>query len=117
MDGVQATAEGDTVTARTRSFADTVKARVERDPAFREALLTEAVERLLAGEVDVGKALLRDFIEATIGFDRLAADVGRLPESLTLMLQPEGDPTASDLLIVLGKVQQASGVHLYVAAE
>ncbi len=103
--------------ALTRSFGDTVKARVERDPAFREALLTEAVERLLAGDVEVGKALLHDFIAATIGFDRLAADAGRLPESLARMLRPEGDPTASDLLMVLGKVQQASGVYLHVAAE
>jgi hypothetical protein len=46
--------------ALTRDFKETVKARAERDVAFREALLTEAVEQLIAGEVEVGKAVLRD---------------------------------------------------------
>jgi hypothetical protein len=45
--------------ALTREFKKTVKARAERDPAFREALLTEAIEQLLAGDVETGKAVLR----------------------------------------------------------
>ena len=52
----------------TRDFRETIRARVERDPAFREKLLKEGVECLLSGEVEVGKAVLRDFINATIGF-------------------------------------------------
>ncbi len=102
--------------ALTRSFKDTVKARVARDPAFREALLTEAVEQLLAGEVDLGKAVLRDYINATIGFERLSAETGTPSKSLMRMLGPTGNPTASNLFAVLNKVQQASGVHLNVAA-
>ena len=100
----------------TRSFKDTVKARVERDPAFRDALLTEAVEQLLSGEVEVGQAVLRDFIDATIGFERLAAETGTSPKSLMRMLGPAGNPTAADLFSILNKVQQASGVHLSVSA-
>lgn len=46
--------------ALTRSFKETVKARAERDPAFRVALLTEAVDLFLAGELQVGKAVLRE---------------------------------------------------------
>jgi hypothetical protein len=46
----------------TRSFRDTIKARAERDGAFRQALLVEAVEALLSGDVETGKALLRDTI-------------------------------------------------------
>ena len=52
----------------TREFKTTVKARAERDVAFREALLTEAIELLLADEIETGKAILRDYINATIGF-------------------------------------------------
>lgn len=103
--------------ALTRSFRETVKARVERDPAFREQLLTEAVERLLAGEMSVGKAILRDFIAATIGFERLAVETGASSKSLMRMLGPSGNPSASKLFSVLSKVQQASGVQLAVAAE
>lgn len=101
----------------TRSFKETVKSRVERDPAFRDQLLTEAVERLLSGEMAVGKAILRDFINATIGFERLAKETGTPTKSLMRMLGPSGNPTANNLFGVLSKVQQASGVQLAVAAE
>lgn len=102
--------------ALTRSFKDTVKARAERDPAFRDALLTEAVDQFLAGDLDSGKAVLRDYINATIGFERLAEETGTSSKSLMRMLSPGGNPTASNLFNVLHTVQQAAGVHLAVSA-
>ena len=63
--------------ALTRDFKETVKARADRDPAFREALLTEAVEHLIAGKVEVaGKgvqyllARALEFFERHPGFQR-----------------------------------------------
>lgn len=102
--------------ALTRSFRETVKARAERDPAFRDALLTEAVDQFLAGDLDTGKTVLRDYINATIGFERLAAETGSSSKSLMRMLSPTGNPTAGNLFNVLHTVQQATGVHLAVAA-
>lgn len=102
--------------ALTRSFKETVKARAERDPAFRDALLTEAVDQFLAGDLDTGKAVLRDYINATIGFERLAEETGSSSKSLMRMLSPAGNPTASNLFSVLHTVQKAAGVHLAVAA-
>ncbi|SFU68294.1 DNA-binding prophage protein [Methylobacterium sp. 174MFSha1.1] len=102
--------------ALTRSFKDTIKARAERDPAFRDALLTEAVDLLLAGDLDTGKAVLRDFINATIGFERLAEETGTSSKSLMRMLSPAGNPTASNLFGVLHAVQKTTGVHLVVSA-
>lgn len=102
--------------ALTRDFKETVKARAERDVAFRDALLTEAVELLIAGDLEVGKALLRDYINATVGFERLAKATGTPSKSLMRMLGPKGNPRASNLLTVLGKLQRVSGVHLAVAA-
>src|SRR5215475_799860 len=99
----------------TREFKDTVKARAGRDPAFREALLTEAVEQLLAGELEDGKAVLRDYINATIGFEGLAKATGTPPKSLMRMLGPKGNPRASNLLGVISALQQVSGLHLAVA--
>ena len=55
----------------TRDFKETIQARAERDPAFREELLREGVELLLSGDMDTGKAVLRDYINATIGFREL----------------------------------------------
>lgn len=102
--------------ALTRSFKDTVKARAERDPAFRDALLTEAVDQFLAGDLDTGKAVLRDYINATIGFERLAAETGSSSKSLMRMLSSTGNPTASNLFSVLSTVQKVAGVNLAVAA-
>ncbi len=48
--------------ALTRDFKDTIQARVERDPAFREALLKEGLECLLSGDVETGKTVLRGYI-------------------------------------------------------
>jgi DNA-binding phage protein len=98
----------------TRSFKETVKARVERDPKFREALLAEGVEALLAGDLDVGKAVLRDYINATIGFDSLADATGTPTKSLMRMFGPRGNPNARNLLSVLGQLQRASGISLHV---
>lgn len=103
--------------ALTRDFRETVKARAERDPAFREALLTEAVELLLAGELETGKAILRDYINATVGFEKLAKETGTPTKSLMRMLGPKGNPRASNLLGVISKLQHVSGLQLAVAAS
>jgi hypothetical protein len=99
--------------ALTRDFKETVKARAERDRGFREALLTEAVEQLIAGEVEVGKAVLRDYINATIGFEKAT---GTPSKSLMRMFGPNGNPRANNLLAVIGKLQRVSGVRLAVAS-
>jgi hypothetical protein len=58
--------------AMTRDLRITIQARVKRDPAFRKGLLSDAIENLLSGEVAFGKTLLRDYINATVGFPKLA---------------------------------------------
>ncbi len=83
----------------------------------REALLTEAVEQLLSGDLETGKAVLRDYINATIGFERLARETRTPSKSLMRMLGPKGNPRASNLLAVIGKLQRVSRIHLAVAAE
>jgi DNA-binding phage protein len=102
--------------ALTREFKETVKARAERDPAFRAALLTEAAEQLLAGDLAAGKAVLRDYINATVGFEKLAKATGTPSKSLMRMLGPKGNPRASNLLTVIGKLQRVTHVRLAVAA-
>ncbi len=56
----------------TRKFRQTGLARAQSDRRFREALLTGAVNELLAGDLQAGKAMLRDYVNATITFDGLA---------------------------------------------
>jgi DNA-binding phage protein len=102
--------------ALTRDFRQTVRARAARDPAFREALFEEAVQTLLAGDIDAGRAAMRDYINATIGFEKLSAALGRPQKSLMRMFGPSGNPTAGNLLGVIGVLQEETGVHLKVRA-
>ena len=54
----------------TREFKETVQTRLRADRKYRKELLKEGVECLLAGDLETGKAILRDYINATIGFVR-----------------------------------------------
>ncbi len=100
----------------TRDFKETVKARAAHDTAFRAALLSEAVELLLADDVATGRAVLRDYINATIGFDDLASKIGKPVKSVMRMFGPNGNPTAQNLFAVIHQLQKATGVSLGVRA-
>ncbi|MEO5757669.1 MAG: transcriptional regulator [Mesorhizobium sp.] len=98
----------------TRDFKETIKARADADAGFRAALLAEAVELLLNGEVDTGKLVLRNYINATIGFEELAEDVGKPSKSLMRMFSAAGNPTADSLFSVISHLQKSTGIHLAV---
>ena len=74
--------------ALTKDFKDTIQARAQRDSAFRKALLQEGVECLLADDVDTGKAVLRDYINATIGFEELFRVFDKSSKNLMRMFGP-----------------------------
>lgn len=101
----------------TKKFKETIQARVQRDSMFRKALLEEGAECLLAGEVETGKMILRDYINATIGFDELSTVVGKSSKSLMRMFGPKGNPQASNLFGVIGYLQDKEGIHLEVKAK
>ena len=100
----------------TRDFKETIQARVERDLAFREALFEEGVECLLAGDLETGKSMLRDYINATIGFRELGGLTDKSPKSLMRMLGPRGNPQARNLFEIIGCLQEREGLHLKVQA-
>ncbi|WP_456380646.1 helix-turn-helix domain-containing transcriptional regulator [Thiolapillus sp.] len=100
----------------TKDFKDTIQARAQQDPAFRKALLQEGVECLLAGDVDTGKAVLRDYINAKIGFEELSRVFDKSSKSLIRMFGPKGNPQASNLFAVIGYLQEQEGIHLEVKA-
>ena len=99
----------------TRDFKETVKARAETDAVFRANLLSEATELLLKGDADTGRLMIRDYINATIGFERLAAEVGKPSKSIMRMFGPSGNPTAESLFNILVQLQLSTGVRLTVA--
>ena len=100
--------------ALTGSFKETMQARVLADRKFREALLREAIDTMLGGDVDTGKAILRDYIKATVGFEKLGAATGTSPKSLMRMFGPQGNPQARNLFAVIGQLQRQAGMKLQV---
>jgi DNA-binding phage protein len=99
----------------TRSFKDTVHARAAKEPAFRRALLVEGVEALIAGDLDAGKIMLRDYINATLGFDELARVTDIAVKSLIRMFGAGGNPQARNLFAVVAALQKREKVALAVA--
>ena len=102
--------------ALTRDFKETIRARVASDPKFRKELLREGIESLLAGDTTTAKTILRDYINATVGFTELAEATQIPSKSLMRMLGPAGNPRADNLLAVISFLQRREGVRFQVKA-
>lgn len=97
--------------ALTKDFRETIRDRAHRDARFRRALLQEAIEQMLAGNVDTGKRMIRNYINATIGFEELADVVHTPPESLMRMFSAKGNPTLKNMFGVIAALQNKEGIH------
>src|SRR6202167_5168418 len=102
--------------ALTRDFKETVLARVERDPKFRKELLREGIECMLSGDIATAKTILRDYINATIGFIELAEATHIPSKSLMRMLGPAGNPRADNLFEIVSFLQRREGVRFHLKA-
>jgi DNA-binding phage protein len=103
--------------ALTREFKDTVAARVQRDPRFREALFTEAMNAYLGGNTGTGKSILRDLVNATVGFEELASLLKKPSKSLHRMLAPHGNPSTENFFEIVNALQKKTRVKLHVTAK
>ena len=101
--------------AKTKSFKKLVQQHVKADKKFAEALLREGIDAMLAGDVDTGKTILRDYIKATVGFEKLGQATETPPKSLIRMFGPRGNPQAKNLFSVIGYLQKKAGVRFHVA--
>jgi len=98
--------------ALTRDFKQTIKKRVECDPDFAKALLHEAVDLLLDGDSATAKLILRDLINATIGFERLAEEIHKPSKSLHRMLSTSGNPTMENLSAIFATIKKTLQVRI-----
>ena len=96
----------------TRDFKETIQARIQKDPAFRKELLREGIECLLSGDLDTGKTILRDYINATVGFEKLGTLTHKPAKSLMRMFGPKGNPRARNLFEVIAHLQKSCGLRL-----
>jgi len=100
--------------AITRDFKETIQTRALKDPKFRKGLLTESIESMLEGDIETGKSLLRDYINATLGFEKLASMTDTPPKSLMRMFSAKGNPTAQNLFGVLHTLTKQENIQFKV---
>src|ERR1700744_6107973 len=103
--------------ALTKSFKEVVQRRMADDSAFAEALLREGIDTILAGDMETGKAILRDYIKATVGFEKLGEATDTPAKSLIRMFSPRGNPQARNLFGVIGYLQKRAGIELHVTPQ
>jgi DNA-binding phage protein len=100
----------------TRDFKETVKDRAGRDPAFAKALLDEAAKLFLNGEAQTARLILRDLVNASLGFETLAEETNRPSKSLHRMLSDKGNPSMDNLAAIFGAVRKQLGVSIKAEA-
>ncbi len=103
--------------ALTREFKDTIVTRVQQDLRFREALFTEAMNAYLGGDTGTGKSILRDLVNATVGFEDLAHMLKKPSKSLHRMLAPHGNPSTENFFAIVQALQKKTRVRLQVTAK
>ena len=102
--------------ALTRDFKETVVARARHDAKFREAMFTQALDAYLSGDTRTGKAMLRDLVNATIGFEGLAEEVKKPSKSLHRMLAERGNPSTENFFDIVQALQRRTRVRLRVTS-
>ncbi|MFM5993254.1 MAG: DNA-binding protein [Dolichospermum sp.] len=100
--------------ALTRDFKETVNARVQRDSEFAIALLDEAISLFLNGEPETARLILRDIVNATVGFEQLAIETSKPSKSLHRMLSAKGNPTMDNLTAIFNLLRKKLNVDITV---
>jgi hypothetical protein len=103
--------------ALTKDFRNTILERAQKDARFRESLFTEAINAYLSGDTGTGKAILRDLVNATVGFEGLAAEIKKPSKSLHRMLAPRGNPSTENFFGIVSVLQKKTRMKLRVTAK
>lgn len=101
--------------ALSRKFKETVQLRAKKDPEYRKELIIEATNAFLDGDIDTGKTLLRDYLNATEAFTSLAVELAQDEKSLRRMVGPNGNPTLKNFITLLGACKNRENIDLKVA--
>ena len=77
-------------------------------------MLDEAATLFLNGEPEVARSILRDLVNATVGFESLALKTKTPSKSLHRMLSPSGNPNMDNLAAIFGAVRGSLKVDIRV---
>ncbi len=97
--------------ALTRNFKQSVIERVQRDPELAKALLDEAATLFLSDKPETARLILRDLVNATVGFEQLAVLTDKPSKSLHRMLSPKGNPSMDNLAAIFGAIRARLKAH------
>ncbi|OQY41386.1 MAG: hypothetical protein B6242_17500 [Anaerolineaceae bacterium 4572_78] len=100
--------------ALTKHFKNTIMARAKTDKEFRENLIIEATNSLLEGDIDTGKGLIRDYLNATDNFPEVAIELSKDEKSIRRMLGPNGNPTLTNFIGILKVCSSTEHLNLKV---
>jgi DNA-binding phage protein len=98
----------------TKQFRQTVMARAKADKEFREELIIEATNALLEGDIDTGKSLIKDYLNATEAFTAVADQLKKDEKSIRRMLGPSGNPTLKNFIGILQACSSTEHLDLKV---
>jgi DNA-binding phage protein len=89
-----------------------VVVRARDDPAFARALFDEAITLFVHGEPESAKLILRDLINATVGFEALADEIHKPAKNLHRMLSKSSNPTMSNVSAIFAAIKRALKVEV-----
>lgn len=105
------------IVALTQNSKETKARRAQRDTRFEQELFTNAINAYLIGNIGAGKAMLRDLVNATIGFEELAVEIKKPSKSLHRMLAPRGNPNTDNFFVIIRALQKRTHVRLRVTTK
>ena len=96
----------------TVKFDAAIKKMVENKPEIGTQMLEDAINAFLSSDLNEARVLLRQYVNATLGFKELARLTGKQDKNLMRALSTNGNPTMATFVEILGALQKASGVTL-----
>ena len=98
----------------SRDYRGTIRERVQREPEFAIALFDEAISLFLNGEPETARLILRDLVNATIGFEELSNATVKPSKSLHRMLSAKGNPTMDNLTAIFNILRRNLNIDIEV---
>ena len=99
------------MTEITSDYTKTVQYRLNIDPEFAAHLFDEAIALFLNNEPDTARLMLRELVNATVGFEDLAEKIQKPSKSLHRMLSLNGNPTMDNFTKIIAELRKILNVN------
>ncbi len=100
----------------TKDYRETIQNRMKDDPNFTQHLLDEAISLILNDEPETARLVLRDLVNATIGFEELSQQTQKNSKSLHRMLSVNGNPSMNNLTQIINSLRESLNVDYDIHA-